>query len=254
MRSRAQRRERSSAGAQCVSAPTDTNCTPVVAISRIVSSVTPPDASSSARPSTCAAAARNCSASCCRAGSAARPRQAPRRPPPIVGTRPRAAGPAARSSRAPNRLADAARQRGVVLLDQHRVVAARAVVGAAAARDRGLLESRSPGVVLRVSRILAPVPSTACTHVRGQRGNPGQLAEEVQRRALRGQDRARAPSIRSTGPPSRHCPSGEPLDRDGRVERCGTTSAARSSPKITPGAFCVIRPWPGRPPAPSPRS
>ena len=36
-------------GAECVSAPIETRCTPVSATARTVSSVTPPDASSSAR-------------------------------------------------------------------------------------------------------------------------------------------------------------------------------------------------------------
>ena len=53
-------RDRSSAGALWVSAPTETKSTPVLATSRSVSSVTPPLASSSARPATCATAARSC--------------------------------------------------------------------------------------------------------------------------------------------------------------------------------------------------
>ncbi len=62
-----------------------------------------------------------------------------------------------------DRLGDAAGGGDVVLLDQEGVVEADAVVGAAARRDRGLLQRRRPGVVLRVSRILAPVPATAST-------------------------------------------------------------------------------------------
>src|SRR5260370_6503769 len=54
-------RERSKAGALWVSAPTDTNCTPVIAISRIVSSLTPPLASSWARPPTRSTAWRSSS-------------------------------------------------------------------------------------------------------------------------------------------------------------------------------------------------
>ncbi len=54
--------DRSSAGAEWVSAPTETKCTPVLAAARIVSSVIPPLASSVARPPTCSTARRNSSA------------------------------------------------------------------------------------------------------------------------------------------------------------------------------------------------
>src|SRR6267143_5371654 len=49
---------RSSAGAECVSAPMEIQSTPVSAILRAVSSVTPPDASVTARPSTRCTASR----------------------------------------------------------------------------------------------------------------------------------------------------------------------------------------------------
>ena len=66
-------RERSRAGAECVSAPTETKSTPVPAISRTVSSVTPPLASSFARPSTRATIApQRGRRPCCRAAAAAR--------------------------------------------------------------------------------------------------------------------------------------------------------------------------------------
>src|SRR5690242_14763632 len=53
------KRERSSAGALWVRAPTDTKSTPVAAMALTVSRVTPPLASSSARPSTSATAWRS---------------------------------------------------------------------------------------------------------------------------------------------------------------------------------------------------
>src|SRR5882724_10946676 len=52
-------RDRSSAGAEWVSAPIETHSTPVSARALSVSSVTPPLASSCARPATCATAARS---------------------------------------------------------------------------------------------------------------------------------------------------------------------------------------------------
>ena len=47
--------------------------------------------------------------------------------------------------------------------------------------------ARSPGVVLRVSRIRAPVPSTAFDEARGERGDAREMAEEVERGALGGE-------------------------------------------------------------------
>ena len=135
------------------------------------------------------------------------------------------------------------RRRDVVLLDEDRVVEPGAVVGRRRRRATAAFSSvRSPGVVLRVSRIRAPVPSTACDRARRRGGHAGQALEEVQRRALSGQQRrARRPSITSTAPPSRHSPSAAaPLERDLGIECAGTWPRRASSPKITPGAFCVI--------------
>ena len=51
--------------------------------------------------------------------------------------------------------------------------------------------ARSPGVVLRVSRIAAPGASHGLDEAGGQRRDPGQVAEQVERRALAGEQRAR---------------------------------------------------------------
>ena len=58
---------------------------------------------------------------------------------------------------------DRSRGGDVILLDQHRIVETHAVVARAAAAHGVLLRSRSPGMVLRVSRIWQPVPATAST-------------------------------------------------------------------------------------------
>src|SRR5687767_7675622 len=54
---------RSKAGAECVKAPTEIQFTPVSAIDLTLSSVTPPDASVTARPSTSATAERRSASS-----------------------------------------------------------------------------------------------------------------------------------------------------------------------------------------------
>jgi hypothetical protein len=51
----------------------------------------------------------------------------------------------------------------VVVLDEHRVVEAEAVVAAAAAATACFSSARRPGVVLRVSSTAAPVPVDAST-------------------------------------------------------------------------------------------
>ena len=50
--------------------------------------------------------------------------------------------------------------------------------------------ARRPGVVLRVSRIAAPVPSTASTQRRVKRGNARQVSQQIQRGALGGEQRS----------------------------------------------------------------
>ena len=77
------------------------------------------------------------------------------------------------------------------------------------ARTAAFSSARRPGVVLRVSRIRAPVPSTARTYARRQRRDAAEALQEVQRGALAGQERGGAARDAQHGPPgSRHSPSG----------------------------------------------
>ena len=102
---------------------------------------------------------------------------------------------------------------------------------------------RSPGVVLRVSRIARAACRATASHVaRGQRRDAGQAREEVQRRALGGQQR-RAPRPRRAAPArrSRHSPSGaEPLEARVGVERAEDAPRRRRARRSRPAAFCVI--------------
>jgi hypothetical protein len=100
--------------------------------------------------------------------------------------RPRGAG-------AAHRLGDPAGERRVVLLDEDGVVEAGAVVDAAAVRDRRLLEPPQPRRGLaRVEDLRHPARSAHRRHhARGQRRDPRQAAEEVQRSPLGGQQRPR---------------------------------------------------------------
>ena len=102
---------------------------------------------------------------------------------------------------------------------------------------------RSPGVVLRVSRILAVPPASATA--RTTRAVAVATPERRPRkfRAVRSPvSSARAePSMRSTGAPaSRHSPSGPSRSTFASGSRRRKTAAATSSPEITPGAFWVI--------------
>ena len=141
---RSNMRERSRAGAECVSAPTEMKSTPVSAAARTVVRSMLPEASSSARPATSVAdRAHRRPGACCRAGSGSRRRPAPRAP--------RSARLGLDLDRQPGR--GAARRCtaavtppaavDVVLLDQHHVEQAEAMRRPAARDDRGLLERRA---------------------------------------------------------------------------------------------------------------
>ena len=52
--------------------------------------------------------------------------------------------------------------------------------------------ARSPGVVLRVSSTFAGVPSSSAHRPRGRRGHPREVGQEVERRALSGEQRTGA--------------------------------------------------------------
>ena len=151
-------------------------------------------------------------------------------------------GRSGRCSRArAHRGADAAGRRGVVLLDEDRVEQAEAVVRPAARGDRGLLERAQPR--RRLARVEDPRAGALdlADRARGRGRDARQAAEEVQRRALGGQDRPRraldAQHLAALAPDAL---LDAPLEarRPGRAR--GTPARPPSSPKITPGAFWVI--------------
>ena len=147
-------------------------------------------------------------------------------------------GCAARARR--DRLLEPAGEGDVVLLDQDRVVEAHPVVDAR--RPRGPRPSRAragPGVVLRVSRIVAPPASLAAAATKrgGQGRDAGEVAEQVERDALAGEQRPR-------GPVDRRRPRAAPrrATRPRRRARSSSpapawrkASAATSRPKIDAG-------------------
>ena len=92
--------------------------------------------------------------SCCRAGSAARRPRAPRRPRRASRHSTSSGSPGRALARPSDGLPHPAGERGVVLLDQDRVVQPGAVVGAAAGGDRGLLQRPQPG--RRLARVEDP--------------------------------------------------------------------------------------------------
>ena len=236
-------RERSSAGALWVSAPTEMNCTPVLATSRSVSSVTPPLASSSARPATRRhRRAQLRRRSCCRAGSAARRPPAPRRPRSSVaaldlerqlrGARPRP----------PHRLAHPAGERGVVLLDQDRVVEPGAVVG----RRRRRRPRPSPAPAARASSCACRGSGRRCPRRRATQraasvATPDSRCRKFSAVRSAGEERprrARRPEHRA--PVAPHALRGQPARLDASGSSARNVASAASRPKTTPGAFWVI--------------
>ena len=181
--------------------------------------MTPPLASSSARPPTCCdRRAQLVRASCCRAGSGAPRRRAPRRPRPACGTRPRAAA-RARASRArltasPTPPASAA-WFSLIRIASYRP--ARWLVAPPAA-TAAFSSARSPGVVLRVSRIRAPVPSTARTwHGRPSSRPPTAAGGSSARSARR--SGSRAPSPRAGAPGRRRASAPPRTSRSNELRR-----------------------------------
>ena len=190
--------ETSSERAEWVSAPTEISSTPVSAMARMVSRVTPPEASRRARPPV-------------EVDGFAQLVEA------HVVEEDRVDADVERLRDLVERVAldlDRQRRRGphelhgrghracgakVVVLHEHRVVEAEAVVATAAAGDGVLLElaeagSRLARVEDRRARALDRVDVAA-----RERRDPGETTEEVERDALAGQDRAlRAREIRAT--------------------------------------------------------
>ena len=199
-----------------MSAPTLMKSTPVSAIARTVSSVTPPDASSSARPSTSSTAPRRRSRSMLSSRIRPAPAASASSTSASVAHSTSTVTPAgAAGQRAPGGLPHPAGQRRVVLLDQHGVVEAAPVVGAAAGAHRLLLE------VAQAGRGLAGVedPRARALHrldeARRERGDPGEAAEEVERHPLAREDRRRRAA--QLGERTRLAPApvgGERLERE----------------------------------------
>ncbi len=187
----------SRAGAECVSAPTETKSTPVPATPRTLSRVIPPEASRVATGPWAWAA-----------GISRRDRGAELRNAHVVEKQ--AVGSGVERVRdlpgvaaldldlalgiglasASDRGGESAGERDMILLDQDRVVEAHAVVTPAAGGHRRLLERaqarrRLPGV-----EQLGLGPFELACVARGQRRDPRQVAEQVERRALRREQRA----------------------------------------------------------------
>ncbi len=100
--------------------------------------------------------------------------------------------------------------------------------------------ARRPGVVLRVSRMVAPVPSTAADVARGQRRDPAEAAEQVERRALAGEHGARRAlelARGGSGASVTRAPSSTQRIEARRAGRApGTPRARHRTPQATPGS------------------
>ena len=140
-------------------------------------------------------------------------------------------------------LRDAARGGDVVLLDQEGVEEAHAVIGAAARRDRRLLQlaqarRRLAGVedARRSSR--RPPRHSGRSGSPPRRGGRGSSARCARRRGSSGPGRGRPGSRPGTS--WRHSPSAA-IFSTSSTPVCAIVSTTRSSPKTTPGAFWTIR-------------
>ena len=273
-------------GAEWVRAPTEMKSTPVAEIAATVSRSTPPEASRVTRrigAGRVAGGDRRCAGRrgpCCRAAGGMRRRRERRRPRRGRGTRPRPASPGWAAAGPGHGLSKPAGEGDVVLLDQDRVVEAHAVVHPAAGADRGLLERaqqrrRLAGVEDHGAPALRP---RRLDEAGGQGRDAGEVAEQVERDALAGEQAARRaarPSatsrghvVASTGPstttPVELAAAGQPERLGGGVEPEDDARAAsgRSAPAPAPRrarsrrSSCRRRPGPRRGrgrPARSPR-
>ena len=235
--------ERSSAGAEWVRNPSDTDCTPEAPTLRSVCRVMPPEASSSARPATRA-----------------------RRLPQLRGVhvveqqalRPRC-----------QRYLDV-RERAALDLHGHALPGAARAPGGRPPRSRprarcgcpsrgprrrgpsGGCDRRrppppasraraAPGVVLRVSSTFTPVPRSSCTHAAVAVAMPDRWPEEVQRHPLAVSSARASPSSASTsaGGSASHSPSGRAaLDAHQRVQAAERPPRRPRGRTPRPAAFC----------------
>ena len=140
-------------------------------------------------------------------------------------------------------LRQAAGERDVVLLDQDRVVEADPVVAPAAGGDRRLLESAQARGRLTGVENRGAGAGDRLDVARRERGDPREVTEEVERRALGGEQRPRpgpTASRTSAGTSSRHWPSTTRLSMS-TAPHCRIASATAARPKTTPGCFWTIR-------------
>ena len=226
---------RSSAGAEWVSAPTEMKSTPVSAISRTFVEVDRRPRPRAPAPSPARRAARHRRAQLARAhvveqqavGAGLERLARPRRG---RGTRPRPAVPALRP-RARAATASPTPPASATWFSLIRIASWRPMrwLVPPPAATAAFSSARSPGVVLRVSRIRAPVPLDRLDEAGGQRGDAGEVAEEVERRALGGQQRPRR---------ARPTPRRRPAPR--RATRPSATSPR--APRRPPGGTSPRRP------------
>ena len=210
----------STAGAECVSAPTDTKSAPVAASSGMRSSVTPPEISTFARPRARRTASRMSSSAQVVGQDDVRARRER-----LVdlargsALRLRRAGPGCRArARATAASTPPASRTWLSLIRIASKRPTRWFVPPPAATAY-FSSARSVGVVLRVSRTVMrpPAASTNCARPRGDARQP---LEEVQRRALGRQQRARGAGD--------HRRSRRPA-RSGRRRACGSVTATDGS-------------------------
>ena len=184
--------EKSMAFTSLVSAPMEMRSTPVSARARTLSSVTPPEISSTARPGVDAhGLAQRRQVHVVQQHHASRRRPAPRRSCASVSTSiSTKSACAATSRRGPQHRRHAAGRGDVVFLDQHRVVQADAVVGAAAGAHRVLLrQAQARQRLARVDDLRARAAHRIDVG-RGLGRDRAEQLQEVERRALGRQQRA----------------------------------------------------------------
>ena len=133
---------------------------------------------------------------------------------------------------------DAARDRDMVVLDQHGVIEAEAMVDAAAAAHGIFLEGAQAGRGLPGAADFRLGMGDGLRVMRGQGRDAAQAAEKIQRDAFGGQD-APAPGLRSAPAPRRgrtnRRPRSQRLEAHGGIDQLETPSRARSRPASTPG-------------------
>ena len=153
---------------------------------------------------------------------------------------------------APHGLGDAAGERHVVVLDQHGVVEAVAVVAAAAHAHGVLLERAQAGRRLARAATTRVVEALEARHdVAGRGGDPAQVAEQVERGALAGEQRPRrARHARDhVARPRRRCRRGRrtSIRHSGSSRRKAWSAGSRPATRPAARATTTARPGEVRP-------